>query len=798
MDQDFVFINPQNIPPRRAVPHKKKSNRKRIQPRYVPELESQENYFPQPGPNFNFANEFAGQIILSGNNSTPSNEEYFLPENDADLLTQAIFGSEPKRVREVRQAQSSPGVPEASLNVAPTIPLKTEAQERAELVAELEKIDEADTRFFRRIGRLVAPGRVSPIRIKSPEYKTSLSEIQQAIKPAEPDFDLGYAEPEPIEPKVQDLARAEADWFQVGLMDQEVNRVLPKLRQDRIKPDKPSFKDSSDPDKDSHHLKTFLAGLAIFLVPVTLGFLAFSGGPNFVKTAVASFNDKFLGATSFTLVNSGESSMFAEVGQARNSLASAGNNTDIVTNLDNFLEKNNAFSWLNIFKKKVLGSNIVTVAGADELAKAIQAIPDSIENKLAKEKLKDSANLFSFWDQLFTPEKKYLVVMLDANTPRSIGGKPLSYAVVKVNADGLEVMASGKFSDLDAAADAKIVPPQAIQVTSTAWLPSETGWFLNFSDSAGTLLDFFERTTQTKTDGLVTVSQDFLKAVSFRESLIFDINSPSWLYGLNEALAHKPDGRWNSLADFLNSGLANHQVQFYFKDGALEQKVADENWSAETSHTVGKDFLGITWSSLKSSGSNLDLVEHKATVFEDGSLVVNLSLTARQDNGESNNYFKIYLPKGIQVLNGDGFSNKPALPKFDYSANGFSIDSRLSPVVTVAAASLKNADTFEESGLTVVGGWLELKSGERKKINLQYVLPFRLAYKNSRASYNFKVLRPGQTGDVPFRFSLTSDKSSTSIISLDPNGFISQNSGEYQANLSQDLSLTASLVSNGE
>ena len=201
--------------------------------------------------------------------------------------------------------------------------------------------------------------------------------------------------------------------------------------------------------------------------------------------------------------------------------------------------------------------------------------------------------------------------------------------------------------------------------------------------------------------------------------------------------------------------------------------------------------MGVGWANLKGASPSLDLMEQRSQIFEDGSVMMGLNVIVRQEKeGDSQNYFKIYLPKGTQLLKAEGFSPKEKIPEFDYAAQGFTVDDRLNkPLLSEVAG----ADFYEEGESSVVAGWLNLKTDSRATISLEYLLPIKISRKNSYGVYSLKVVKPIQKEAIPFRFVAVPQKG-VEIISLEPDGFVTENLGEYQGNLSRDLNLTASFL----
>lgn len=782
MSSDSFFLDPNKIPPRRSVRPLKpgqlkiKKNKSSVLANYSEMDEIDEENIPE----FDLLNDFSYPAELTND---PLTQAMF--EGDRIQLSSFIKPNKPKN-NIINLAQ------EAS---------QTDAREA--ILAELENIDSKDLELLKKISRLETPSRATPLKFSNstaniPSHNFNLTELKLNIVKKNPEVDLSEAvEPKLVEVKqnvATDRFRAEEDWFQVSLAAPDRLQEIKKIAQSRQEGSKDNIlKVNISEEKDSKW-RIFFAVFFILAMPIIFSILLLSSKNNFLKTAFNGFNSKLLSTSSFTLVNAEENSVFPELAQINSEIKNLGLPVEASDSITKFLESNVNFGWLNIFKKKNSGAdfsfigleninqakNILnSVASADSRVKGLEA-------SLAKYYLS-----LNFWNQLFLPDKNYLVVLSDSNISWPGGGQPQNYAVVKTSAGGLIVDSSGRFSALDAAFNSKIIPPDSIKTISTSWLPSESNWFLDFRESAKTVSNFFEITTQTKIDGVVSLDKDFLKEIGFKESLIFDADSPNWFYGLWEALARKPNQRWVSLFKSLTSGLDSHKIQFYFKDNLLENFSENSNWLVAPKISPGTDMLGLSWASLKGKGLGLELAEYHGNLFEDGSIEVKLNILARQSSaGSSQNYFKFYLLKGVQILKAEGFSPKEKIPEFNYGAQGFSSDKRIqSP--TISKNEIKNVDIFEESGLTVVGGWVDLESNKRTVLNLDYILPFRLSRKNTSADYGLKVFRPHQTEDAPFRFVMVPEKG-ISINSLEPNGFISENLGEYQGNLSQDLNLSSS------
>lgn len=758
MDSDFVFVNPNKIPPRRLVKKTLSSDR--------PGAYKASHGLPEKNledaPDFDFL----------------SDSVYLAKESAASLpdpLTRSIWGE---------FSPPEPGISGALAPFSSDEPPPSPTASRAALLAELENIDKNDAELLRQIHRVSKPTRTSPLTFASAraDFKNTRDNSDLKINV--------FKKESSLKGDRVDYYRAENDWFQVNLAAPERIDRLKKYARDRAEKNE-DITDGFQPEESGLKFKTFLATLVLFFVSATVFFI-YSRENNFLKSALAGLNSKLLSSASFTLVNTEENSMFPKLFEIRSQIKRSGVSDSAAQAISDFLEKNASFDWFNIFKKKGSGGGF-TLVGFDSLEKAKNTITASAAAgiKDLNLQLEKQTLAFEFWNRIFLPEKKYLVVVTDEERPWPGAAKPQSYVVVNTIASGLEVINSAKISSLDAAFNLKIMPPEPVKVASTAWLPSESFWFLDFEDSAKTFINFFENTTSAKIDGIIVFSRSFLKDLSFKENLVFNIDSPNWFYGLTDAVSRKPAGRWVSLAQAMEKALYSNKVQFYFKDDFLEKFVLNSGWSSKVHVSQREDFLGVGWASIKDGSLGLDLVEYRSNVFEDGSVMARINILLRQDaNGVgSQNYFKIYLPQGSQPLKAEGFSPRVKIPEFEYARQGFSADARIKPP---EKSEIENLDVFEESGLTVVGGWINLKSADRSALSLEYLLPFKLDRKNTIASYHLRVARPHQNEDVPFRFVMTPEKN-IKLISLDPDGFVSENLGEYQGNLSQNLQLQAGL-----
>lgn len=765
MAQDFFYIDPKKIPPRRVSGVNKKNKHKIVEPIDAIE-DSLADYFPQ----FNLENhpsDLNTVLVSSEENSIDDFSE--LPteveEEPADPLTLAIFSGGPFDFEPAGDffANRPRTQPTNNDHISLAAAQKNYLlKERHSVLSELEDIENQDQELAKTLARIELTRRYDS-RISPPKINPSNQENN-----TEPKSEL-------------DHIRANEDWFGVELAYTPTYK--PKLK-------------ITEKENNSKNSKIWLAGLAIVLAPLSLGWFLFSGSQNFIKDSLGALNSKLLSASSFTLINTEAGSNFPALLELKKEMSVPGISVNTIPVLDAFMEKNTAFGWGDVFKKKAVwnDNSLFRDLGSLEKIKAdLEGNPaynsSGVFKKIAVD-LDNNISWLNFWQDLFRPDQNYLVVLGDSDLARPAGGQPVSYAVVKTSTDGLEIINSGKIGAVDAASSLKVVPPPPLQVFSTAWLAGEAGWFLDFNESAKTLLNFFSDATKVRPSGVVFITKDALKSLSLKEGLIFNMESADWFSGFVQALSRKPDSRLVKMADSLNELIANHGLQFYFENNSLEKYIAGSNWALKAQNNSNKDVIGLAWLGDK-PGMITELAEHTSEIYKDGSVKVKLNLSLRQNPENSSwDYYKIYLSRGSEIVKATGFSQRKNIPKFDYAGQGFSRDTRV--MASQILESNKNIDMFEETGLAVLGGWLNFEPNERKIINVEYTLPFNLSQVD-RGNYNIKVWRPPQASDTPFRL-IISPQPGVEVLSLEPGGFVSDNSAEYQGNLSQDLNLSAGLV----
>lgn len=772
MSQDFIFIDPQKIPPRRVTRGNVKK-RQRSNNSLEPVLSA------EPAIDLAITEEFDLFSTLPDNHEAILTANPLAQETDIDPLTQEIFQG--------LSMESDYSIDDAIMVQPETV--KPTLASREAILSELEKIENQDQKLSRKNIRFQPPYRRARTALTLKPNVDTINTLELAQDQLVDQIELTQVEASKLSSLA--LAQAQDDWYGIDLAGQPGRPLLNQKKQ-VVKKNSPA------------KFKIWLATLVLFL---PLAFSLFFFNQPRLKSFFEQVNNKILTADSFTLINTSASKPFPYLISLKKYLSQSSDSAGTIALIDQFLESNSTFNWLNLFKKKEAQSAIFSqLELLDKLGSELKQGAPIIGAPNIVPQFSNYLAWLNFWQRLMLSPETVLVVVLDAENARPIGGKPMNYVLLKFDEGKINVLNSGKFSSLDAASNLKIIPPEPLQFITTSWRPSEAGWFLNFNDSAETLLDFFNKTAQTSAAGLITLNSDFLQEAGFKESILFDLNKSDWFDNLSNSLSRKSEDRWENLSEIFKDGLSQHKVQFYFRDPSLKNFIQNSNWAMRPQSGLKEDVFGLGLIAPQ-GGVDFELIEHKVNVFEDGSLSVRMNLTLRQNPVESlrsstgqgqghasKNYLKIYLPKDSQILKQEGFSMPEKKPIFDYASQGFSADARLnaSDQTLSDGSQIKDLDIFKESGLLVAAGWFDLALTERKIISLEYLLPFRLDYKRGLTDYHFKIWQPHQKEKTAFRFQLLPQKA-VEIISLEPNGFITQNLGEYQGNLSGDLTLLAKL-----
>ncbi|MFH0805088.1 MAG: DUF4012 domain-containing protein, partial [Patescibacteria group bacterium] len=300
--------------------------------------------------------------------------------------------------------------------------------------------------------------------------------------------------------------------------------------------------------------------------------------------------------------------------------------------------------------------------------------------------------------------KRYLIVFQNNRELRPTGGFMGSIALMDISKGKIEKLEvpGGGIYDIAGQLKEKLIAPKPLWLVNPLWNIQDSNWFPDFPTSARKLEWFFERTGGATVDGVITLTptvlEDLLRAVGPIEMPAYGVtvtdqnfvrqaqywaevtydkeeNQPKKFIAdllpalLDRTFSVKPDSFIQILAAF-NRALSQQQMLLYFADPGSQQLVRSLGWDGSIKQT-DRDYLSVIATNI--GGGKTDhvvdqLVEHRASVQPDGSIVDTVTLTRTHTGnpldrweGVSNvSYVRFYVPQGSQLISAVNFTTIPA------------------------------------------------------------------------------------------------------------------------------------------
>jgi hypothetical protein len=366
--------------------------------------------------------------------------------------------------------------------------------------------------------------------------------------------------------------------------------------------------------------------------------------------------------------------------------------------------------------------------------------------------------------------KRYLAVFQNNTEIRPTGGFMGSFAEMDLSHGEIERMhiPGGGTYDLRAGVLTPFIAPKPLRLLSAAWEFQDANWFPDFPTSARQVMQFYEHAGGPTVDGVVAVNASFVTSLLAlvgpiempeydrtidAENFLLETqkiveleydreeNTPKAFIGdlapklLERAKTLEPD-QFLAFLDQLQHGLAARDIQIYFADQRLQKEVIARGWGGELQRT-DSDYLMVVDTNLgggKTDGVIEQKVDVQVQVAADGS-VENTVTIKRTHFGEPgslfagvNNvdYLRLYVPKGSQLIEADGFSIPDAM-LFEAPLEDWLVDDDL--LYSTDGSHKHHAsdtDVYEEAGKTVFGNWMQVKPGTSSTATFRYRLPFKL------------------------------------------------------------------------
>jgi hypothetical protein len=462
----------------------------------------------------------------------------------------------------------------------------------------------------------------------------------------------------------------------------------------------------------------------------------------------------------------------------------------LIQSLEVFLQKNQAFSWLNVMRPE--NAYLSAPQELDTLEEALvrreefERLSGEVLSP-GSEELAAYTTQFKFWSGVIGADGRYLVLFGGGRAGGTLP-EPQHFAVVEISKSKMQLQTHGMVADLNAALTSKYIPPEPVQVYKTSLDLAEAGWEYDFASYGNIAQSLFEETTRTETAGVFVVSGDVADELARAVGVKRSETDARWIKEMFDRYSRAEAGTWEKVSAALRAGVAAHTVQAFFEDAGRQ----DFARRARYAQAAGEGAeIGLSVRQWEGESVQLLLSELRAHFFPDGSVLQTPRVTFRNDGAvPARLYVQWYVENGAQILSGTGYGARPAAPKFAYEQEGFQPHPALSGRARLPSETLRSLDLWSEGRLFAVGGWVTVPAHSTHTASLEYRAPQRLDWQKGEAPYTVRILRPGAFAEFPFRFQATMEDS-VGFRWVDPLGFTTDTFAEYQERLSADRTFSA-------
>ncbi|MBU1132277.1 DUF4012 domain-containing protein [Patescibacteria group bacterium] len=365
-------------------------------------------------------------------------------------------------------------------------------------------------------------------------------------------------------------------------------------------------------------------------------------------------------------------------------------------------------------------------------------------------------------------QRRYLFVFQNNNEIRATGGFLGSFALVDIDQGeikNIEIPGGGTY-DLQGSLREKKISPEPMHLVNALWQMQDANWFPDFPTSAQKIKWFFEKSGGPTVDGVIAINASMiprllstagaiempeygktLTAANFIEetqkAVEFEYdkteNKPKQILSdMAPKLIEKIfSAKGQNLLDIMKTfklGLNEKEIQFYFTNAAVEEKITSYNWGGEIKDST-LDYLSVINTNIrgyKTDGfikQNINLV---SDINSNGEIINRLTIE-RKHTGDPNDvfgkesnidYLRVYVPAGSELLSASGFGEIPA-DKFEAPEDSWEADEFLAEIQGEIYIDPKSGTSINnEFNKTVFGNWIQTDAGETKLITIKYKLPF--------------------------------------------------------------------------
>ncbi len=380
---------------------------------------------------------------------------------------------------------------------------------------------------------------------------------------------------------------------------------------------------------------------------------------------------------------------------------------------------------------------------------------------------------------------RYLALFQNNTELRATGGFVGSFAEVAMNNGAIAkiTLPGGGTYDVQGQLDVFVEAPKPLSLINPRWEFQDGNWFPDFPTSAKKMQWFYEHAGGPTTDGVMAVNATFIEKllailgpIDMSEYGVI-LDAENFVFATEKAVEIDADKTLNTPKAFLGSlapkliekmqtadvktlikivmlleqGLAEKDIQVYFRDNDAEKAMQDLGFGGEIEQTDG-DYLMVVNSNI--GGGKTDAVIDQAIdmqvdIAESGTIVDSLTLTKTHHGmasalftGKNNvDYVRFYAPEGSILLSADGFEPPPS-KLFEPSDIPLTPDDDLSLVTSDETTdTLSGIDIWNEFGKTVFGGWIQTAPGETQVVHLSYRIPQTLFSMDADTSFLARARR---------------------------------------------------------
>lgn len=370
--------------------------------------------------------------------------------------------------------------------------------------------------------------------------------------------------------------------------------------------------------------------------------------------------------------------------------------------------------------------------------------------------------------------RRYLILFQNNHERRPTGGFTGSFALIDVQRGkivGIEVPEGGTY-DVQGQLSAYLESPAPLHMINPRWEFQDANWFFDFPESAKKAAWFLEESWGTGVDGVIAVNATVIErilgvigpiketefGISFDAKTAIaaiqqtvdskeDAEGPKKVIG---ALLHTLLDESTEISSFdalrllieTNAALTQKEIQIFFRDTALHNRVAEFGWTGEVAHTEpGEDYLGVVVTNVGGEKSDARIeqkITHEVSVQPDGRVIDRVGIarthtatTTERLYGVPNiSYVRAYVPKGSVLLDAGGFSY-PEESLFHAPEVWYDTDSDLARIEVEEGVHIETGTRVtNEFGKTAFGNWMIVPPGETREIFFAYELPFRAFEEN--------------------------------------------------------------------